>query len=86
MWVLFITTVLLHEAVKSFCLKVPKCENFHRTDFFNFFIIKPLWWATLGQKLKIQNFNIKGFFGGLFFENFVLAQAEPALKQKNFSS
>ncbi len=24
-------------------LKVPKCENFHRRDFFNFFTIKPLW-------------------------------------------
>jgi hypothetical protein len=23
-------------------LKVPKCENFHRTDFFDFFTIKPL--------------------------------------------
>jgi hypothetical protein len=39
-------------------LKVPKCENFHRTDFFYFFTIKPLWVGDFRAKLKIQNFDI----------------------------
>jgi hypothetical protein len=39
--------------VKSKCfLKVPKCENFHRTDFFYFFTIKPLWVGDFRAKIK----------------------------------
>jgi hypothetical protein len=49
-------------------LKVPKCENFHRTDFLYFY--------TINKKFKILIF--RGSFGGFFFENFVLAQAECA--------
>jgi hypothetical protein len=33
-------------------LKVPKCENFHRTDFCYFFTIKPLWVGDFGAKIK----------------------------------
>ena len=33
-------------------LKVPKCENFHRTDFFDFFTIKPLWVGDFRAKIK----------------------------------
>ncbi len=33
-------------------LKVPKCENFHRTDFFYFFTIKPLWVGDFRAKIK----------------------------------
>ncbi len=36
-----------------FFLKVPKCENFHRTDFFYFYTIKPLWVGDF--RVKIQN-------------------------------
>ncbi len=34
------------------CLKVPKCENFHRTDFFYFLTIKPLWVGDFRAKIK----------------------------------
>ncbi len=67
-------------------LKVPKCENFDRTDFFYFYTIKPLWVGDF--RAKIKKFKIlifRGSFAGFFFENFVLAQAECARK-KNFSS
>jgi hypothetical protein len=37
-------------------LKVPKCENFHRTDFFYFFTIKPLWVGDFRAKMKISKF------------------------------
>ncbi len=30
-------------------LKVPKCENFHRTDFFYFYTIKPLWVGSVAD-------------------------------------
>ncbi len=33
-------------------LKVPKCENFHRTDFLDFFTIKPLWVGHFRAKIK----------------------------------
>ncbi len=33
-------------------LKVPKCENFHRTDFFYFYTIKPLWVGDFRVKIK----------------------------------
>ncbi len=37
-------------------LKVPKCENFHRTDFFYFYTIKPLWVGDFRVKrVKIKN-------------------------------
>jgi hypothetical protein len=42
--------------------------------------------VTLGQKLKIKNFNIKGVFWGFLFQNYVLAQAEPALKNFFFQA
>ncbi len=63
---------------------MPKCENFHRTDFFYFFTIKPLWVGDFRAKMKKFKILIfRGSFGGFFFENFVLAQAEPALTKKN---
>jgi hypothetical protein len=68
-------------------LKVPKCENFHRTDFFYFYTIKPLWvgdFRVKNKKFKILIF--RGSFGGFFFGNFVLAQAECALKNFFLSS
>jgi hypothetical protein len=37
-------------------LKVPKCENFHCTDFFYFFTIKPLWVGDFIAKMKISKF------------------------------
>ncbi len=37
-------------------LKVPKCENFHRTDFFDFFTIKPLWVGDFRAKIKNSKF------------------------------
>jgi hypothetical protein len=62
-----------HETVS---LKVPKCENFHRTDFFDFFTIKYLWVGDFRAKIKNKKILIfRGSFGGFFFENFVLAQA-----------
>ncbi len=33
-------------------LKVPKCENFYRTDFFDFYTIKPLWVGDFREKIK----------------------------------
>ncbi len=60
---------------------MPKCVNFHRTDFFLFFHHK----ASMGRRLWGKNEKLKilifrGSFGSFFFENFVLAQAESALK------
>jgi hypothetical protein len=40
----------------SMYLKVPKCENFHRTDFFYFFTIKPLWVGDFRAKIKNSKF------------------------------
>jgi hypothetical protein len=42
--------------VISNSLKVPKCENFHRTDFFYFFTIKPLWVGDFRAKIKNEKF------------------------------
>ncbi len=33
-------------------LKVPKCENFHHTDFFYLYTIKPLWVGDFRAKIK----------------------------------
>jgi hypothetical protein len=33
-------------------LKVPKCENFHHTDFFYFYTIKPPWVGDFRAKIK----------------------------------
>jgi hypothetical protein len=63
------------------------CENFHRTDFFYFYTIKPLWEGDF--RAKIKKFKIlifRGPFGGFFFENFVLAQAECAQKNNFFQA
>ncbi len=70
-----------HDTSKISILKVPKCENFHRTDFFLFLHHN----ASTGRRLQGKNKKIKilifrGSFGGFFFENYVLAQAECALK------
>ncbi len=51
--------------VKS--LKVPKCENFHRTDFFYFYTIKSLWVGDFRAKIKIIFFE---YLGGLFEVSF----------------
>ncbi len=60
---------------------MPKCENFYRTDFFYFYTIKPLWVGDFRAKIKNSKILlIRGSFGGFIFENFVLAQAECALK------
>ncbi len=60
-------------------LKVPKCENFHRTDFFYFYTIKPLWVGDFRAKIKKLKIVIfRGSFWGFFFENFVLAHTECA--------
>ncbi len=57
-------------------LKVPKCENFHLTDFFYFFTIKSLWVGNFRAKIKILIF--RGSFWGFFCENFVLVHTECA--------
>jgi hypothetical protein len=41
---------------RSYHLKVPKCENFHRTDFFYFYSIKPLWVGDFRAKIKNSKF------------------------------
>ncbi len=41
---------------KLWMLKVPKCENFHRTDFFKFYTIKPLWVGDFRVKIKYSKF------------------------------
>jgi hypothetical protein len=42
--------------ITNVTLKVPKCENFHRTDFFYFFTIKPLWVGDFRAKIKNSKF------------------------------
>ncbi len=37
-------------------LKVPKCENFHRTYFIYFYTIKPLWVGDFRVKIKNSKF------------------------------
>jgi hypothetical protein len=49
------------------CLKVPKCENFHRTDFFDFYTIKPLWVGDFRAKNKNYKFL---YLWGLFEVSF----------------
>jgi hypothetical protein len=44
----------MREAAET--LKVPKCENFHRTDFFYFFTIEPLWVGDFRAKIKNSKF------------------------------
>jgi hypothetical protein len=46
----------LHSTVICCTLKVPKCENFHRTDFLDFFTIKPLWVGDFRAKIKNSKF------------------------------
>jgi hypothetical protein len=48
-------------------LKVPKCENFHRTDFFYFFSIKPLWVGDFRAKIKNSKFWYWGCLLGVYF-------------------
>jgi hypothetical protein len=49
------------------CLKVPKCENFHRTDFFYFYTIKPLWVGDFRAKIKNSKFLcLRGLLGVSF--------------------
>jgi hypothetical protein len=40
----------------QFSYKVPKCENFHRTDFFLFYTIKLLWVCDFRAKIKNLKF------------------------------
>jgi hypothetical protein len=44
------------DEIQTKVLKVPKCENFHRTDFFDFFTIKPLWVGDFRAKIKNEKF------------------------------
>jgi hypothetical protein len=48
--------ILVTPKTSRIFLKVPKCENFHRTDFFNFFTIKPLWVGDFRAKIKNSKF------------------------------
>jgi hypothetical protein len=41
---------------EDIALKVPKCENFHRTDFFYFFTIKPIEVGNFRAKNKNSKF------------------------------
>jgi hypothetical protein len=43
-------------ATQMYKLKVPKCENFHRSDFFYFYTIKPLWVGDFRVKIKNSKF------------------------------
>jgi hypothetical protein len=55
--------------------------------FFYFYTIKPLWVGDFRAKIKkIKILIFRGPFGGFFFETFVLAQADCALKNYFFSS
>ncbi len=71
---------------QAFSLKVPKCENFHRTDFSYFYTIKPLWVGDF--RAKIKNSKIL-YLGGLFEVSFSKIMCQRRLsvrKKKNFSS
>jgi hypothetical protein len=48
--------VFVIDGGRKMVLKVPKCENFHRTDFFDFFTIKPLWVGNFRAKIKNSKF------------------------------
>jgi hypothetical protein len=60
---------------------VPKCENY-----FYFYTRKPLWVGGFRAKKKFKILIFRGSFGGFFFENFVLAQAECVLKKIFFQA
>jgi hypothetical protein len=65
-------------------LKVPKCENFHRTDFFYFYTIKPLWVGDFRAKIKNLNFNILGVFWGFLFRKFCVSAGSVCAKKNLF--
>ncbi len=48
-------STLLYVSIND-CLKVPKWENFHLTDFFYFYTIKPLWVGDFRAKIKNSKF------------------------------
>jgi hypothetical protein len=52
--------------------------------FFYFYTTKPLWVGDFRAK-KIHILIFRGYFGGFFFEHFVLAQVECA-QNKNFQA
>ncbi len=56
-------TFALFEAM----LKVPKCENFHRTDFIYFYTIRPLWVGDFRVKIKNSKFQYLGGLLGVSF-------------------
>jgi hypothetical protein len=41
-------------------LKVPKCEIFDRSDFQDFYTIKPFWISDFGAKILPYYFNFWG--------------------------
>jgi hypothetical protein len=48
----------------SLKLKVHKCEIFDRSDFHDFYTIKPLWEGDFGVKIKFVFNKFMGSFGG----------------------
>jgi hypothetical protein len=42
----------MHFAGQDEHSQVPKCENFHHTDFFKFYTIKPLWVGDFRAKIE----------------------------------
>jgi hypothetical protein len=72
-----IFVILYFKCMLSRRLKVPKCENFHCTDFFYCYTIKPLWVGDFRAKIKNSKFL---YLGGLFGVSFskILCSAQPA--------
>ncbi len=65
---------------------MPKCKKFHRTDFFYFYTIKPLWVGDFRAKIKkIKILIFKESFWGSFLKKFVLAHTEPVGRGKILS-
>jgi hypothetical protein len=50
-----------------FFLKVPKCEIFHRSDFQDFYTIKPFWVGDFGVKKLTCYFNFWGSWASFNF-------------------
>jgi hypothetical protein len=59
-WLLFEDGFGPWRSMSVYCLKVPKCEIFDRSDFHYFYTIKPFWVDDFVVKILTYYFNFWG--------------------------
>jgi hypothetical protein len=55
-----VNSIAISELYLWTVLKVPKCEIFDRSDFHDFYTIKPFWVSDFGVKILTCYFNFWG--------------------------